>query len=189
MTSPLLHVSHIDVSYGNARALFDVSLEVAPGEVLAVLGANGAGKSSLLRIMAGEDHDRNVGIRFLDPVQQIKTGTVGKLQIDDGDVGDHPGNGVPAGLQRVGDLRFVTPFFDHVGHTGAGRAIIINDQHFLHLFTWKGQLDRNLITILHGVQLTPVRFGDEPRGRQREVCMTERVRVVELENLGHLEVL
>ena len=53
MTSPLLHVSHIDVSYGNARALSDVSLEVAPGEVLAVLGANGAGKSSLAAAIAG----------------------------------------------------------------------------------------------------------------------------------------
>ena len=53
MTSPLLHVSHIDVSYGNARALFDVSLEVAPGEVLAVLGANGAGKSSLAAAIGG----------------------------------------------------------------------------------------------------------------------------------------
>ncbi len=53
MTSALLRVSNLDVAYGNARALFDVSLEVAPGEVLAVLGANGAGKSSLAGAIAG----------------------------------------------------------------------------------------------------------------------------------------
>jgi branched-chain amino acid transport system ATP-binding protein len=53
MTTPLLTVSRLDVSYGDARALFDVSLEVAPGEVLAVLGANGAGKSSLAAAVAG----------------------------------------------------------------------------------------------------------------------------------------
>jgi branched-chain amino acid transport system ATP-binding protein len=53
VTTPLLTVSRLDVSYGDARALFDVSLEVAPGEVLAVLGANGAGKSSLAAAVAG----------------------------------------------------------------------------------------------------------------------------------------
>lgn len=53
MTSPLLRVSSVDVAYGNARALFDVSLEVARGEVVAVLGANGAGKSSLAGAIAG----------------------------------------------------------------------------------------------------------------------------------------
>jgi branched-chain amino acid transport system ATP-binding protein len=53
VTSPLLSVSHVDVSYGDARALFDVSLEVASGEALAVLGANGAGKSSLAAAIGG----------------------------------------------------------------------------------------------------------------------------------------
>jgi branched-chain amino acid transport system ATP-binding protein len=53
VTTPLLDVAHVDVSYGDARALFDVSLRVAPGEVVAVLGANGAGKSSLAAAIAG----------------------------------------------------------------------------------------------------------------------------------------
>ena len=50
---PLLSVSELTVRYGEARALFDVGLEVARGGALAVLGPNGAGKSSLAAAIAG----------------------------------------------------------------------------------------------------------------------------------------
>ena len=43
----------LEVAYGAARALFGVSLSVARGSVTAVLGANGAGKSSLASAIAG----------------------------------------------------------------------------------------------------------------------------------------
>lgn len=48
-----LVVSDISVSYGQHQALKDVSLTVKPGEVVVILGANGAGKSSLLKSIAG----------------------------------------------------------------------------------------------------------------------------------------
>ena len=48
-----LQVHHLDVAYGTQQVLFDVSLEVAEGEVFALLGTNGAGKSTLLRAVAG----------------------------------------------------------------------------------------------------------------------------------------
>ena len=51
--APLLRVENLEVAYGEARALFGVSLEVAPGSAVAVLGANGAGKSSLASAIAG----------------------------------------------------------------------------------------------------------------------------------------
>jgi branched-chain amino acid transport system ATP-binding protein len=50
---PLLRVADLDVRYGEARALFDVSLELMPRGALAVLGPNGAGKSSLAAAIAG----------------------------------------------------------------------------------------------------------------------------------------
>lgn len=49
----LLDVADLRVSYGEARALFDVSLMLDEGRTLAVLGANGAGKSSLAAAIAG----------------------------------------------------------------------------------------------------------------------------------------
>lgn len=52
-TIPALQVNHIDFSYGQVQVLFDVSFEVRKGEVLALLGTNGAGKSTILRAIAG----------------------------------------------------------------------------------------------------------------------------------------
>ncbi len=50
---PILTVSGLSAWYGELRALYDVSFDVAPGEVLAVIGANGAGKSTLLKSITG----------------------------------------------------------------------------------------------------------------------------------------
>jgi branched-chain amino acid transport system ATP-binding protein len=49
----MLQVQELDLCYGEARALDRVSLEVEEGEVVAIVGANGAGKSSLIRSIAG----------------------------------------------------------------------------------------------------------------------------------------
>lgn len=51
--SPLLRIDRLSVSYGGVRALSDVEMHVEEGEVVALLGANGAGKSSLLRAISG----------------------------------------------------------------------------------------------------------------------------------------
>ncbi len=49
----MLEVEHLVTDYGAVRAVDGVSLSVAPGTVTAVLGANGAGKTSLLRTVSG----------------------------------------------------------------------------------------------------------------------------------------
>lgn len=49
----MLEVQGIDLYYGAARALREVSLEAAPGRVTCVLGRNGVGKTSLLRAIVG----------------------------------------------------------------------------------------------------------------------------------------
>lgn len=49
----MLEVLRLSVAYGRHRALDNVSVKVAPGEIVIILGANGAGKSSLLKSMAG----------------------------------------------------------------------------------------------------------------------------------------
>ncbi|WP_420432337.1 MFS transporter [Candidatus Poriferisocius sp.] len=50
---PALQLADVDFSYGNVQVLFDVGFEVRKGETLALLGTNGAGKSTILRIIAG----------------------------------------------------------------------------------------------------------------------------------------
>jgi len=49
----MLDIKHMSVSYGKHLALIDASLHVKQGEIVVILGANGAGKSSLLRATAG----------------------------------------------------------------------------------------------------------------------------------------
>jgi branched-chain amino acid transport system ATP-binding protein len=49
----LLELSAVDVAYGDLPALRQVSLAVEPGEILSVVGANGAGKTTMLRAISG----------------------------------------------------------------------------------------------------------------------------------------
>lgn len=49
----LLEVSDLKVAYGGIHAVKGVSLEIAPGELVALIGSNGAGKSTTLKTLAG----------------------------------------------------------------------------------------------------------------------------------------
>ncbi len=53
MTPPILDVRNLDASYGQAQILFGVSLSLRPGEVVALMGRNGAGKSTTLKAIMG----------------------------------------------------------------------------------------------------------------------------------------
>lgn len=52
-SAPALEVDHVSAAYGQYRALFDVSFEVPAGGVTALLGSNGAGKSTVARVVSG----------------------------------------------------------------------------------------------------------------------------------------
>jgi branched-chain amino acid transport system ATP-binding protein len=62
----MLKVEHIDVSYGDLQVLWDVSFEVNEGEIVALVGANGAGKSTTLKTVSGILRPSSGRIRFLD---------------------------------------------------------------------------------------------------------------------------
>jgi branched-chain amino acid transport system ATP-binding protein len=51
--SPLLELRHVDAGYGQFRSLFDVSLAIRPATVTALLGSNGSGKTTVVRVVSG----------------------------------------------------------------------------------------------------------------------------------------
>jgi branched-chain amino acid transport system ATP-binding protein len=53
VTEPLLRIDAIETFYGPIQAIRGVSLDVAPGQIVTVLGANGAGKTTVLRTISG----------------------------------------------------------------------------------------------------------------------------------------
>jgi branched-chain amino acid transport system ATP-binding protein len=60
----MLEVAGLDLFYGDAQALDRVGLTVAAGEIVAIVGANGAGKTSLIRTVAGIEKPRAGHVRF-----------------------------------------------------------------------------------------------------------------------------
>jgi branched-chain amino acid transport system ATP-binding protein len=60
----ILEIENLDLFYGDAQALDGVSLSAAEAELVAIVGANGAGKSSLIRTIAGIEQPRSGRIRF-----------------------------------------------------------------------------------------------------------------------------
>ncbi len=60
----MLEVHNLQVSYGGLRAVHGVSLEVRNGEIVSIIGANGAGKSSILNAISGTAASENGSILF-----------------------------------------------------------------------------------------------------------------------------
>lgn len=79
----MLEIKNIDVFYGDVQVLWDVSFEAKSGEITALIGANGAGKSTTLKTISGILRPRKGGI-FMDdrplhtvePYRLIETGVV-----------------------------------------------------------------------------------------------------------------
>jgi ABC-type branched-subunit amino acid transport system ATPase component/sugar phosphate permease len=78
---PALQVHNLDFYYGTNQVLFDVNLEVEQGEMVALLGTNGAGKSTFLRAVSGLSHPHRGVVRifgmnctYLEPEQIIDQG-------------------------------------------------------------------------------------------------------------------
>lgn len=60
----MLKVDHIDVYYGDFQALWRVSLSIKDGEIVSIVGSNGAGKSTILKAVSGLLKPRNGSISY-----------------------------------------------------------------------------------------------------------------------------
>jgi branched-chain amino acid transport system ATP-binding protein len=78
----MLLIEKLSLFYGDAQALADVSLEVGKGEIVAMVGANGAGKSSLIRCIAGIERPRAGRIVFAEkPISGLESHDICNLGI------------------------------------------------------------------------------------------------------------
>jgi ABC-type branched-subunit amino acid transport system ATPase component/predicted MFS family arabinose efflux permease len=80
---PVLQIVNIDFSYGQVQVLFGVNFEIKRGETVALLGTNGAGKSTILRVISGlEVPERGVvrlngrNVTYVSPESRAKHGIV-----------------------------------------------------------------------------------------------------------------
>jgi branched-chain amino acid transport system ATP-binding protein len=111
-SSSLLKLDAVDAFYGDLQALAGVSFEVRPGEVLALVGANAAGKSTTLRVISG-----------------LVAPRAGRIVFDAGDLAAIPAHRrVEAGIVQVPEGRRLFPFMTVLenlelgAHPAAARA-------------------------------------------------------------------
>jgi branched-chain amino acid transport system ATP-binding protein len=79
----LLRINNLSFSYGDLKVLWNIDLEVQPAEIVTVVGANGAGKSTtlknisrLLKASSGAIHFNGVELTKLEPHQVVELGVV-----------------------------------------------------------------------------------------------------------------
>ncbi len=116
----MLKVDNINVYYGAIHAIKDVSFEVREGEIVTLIGANGAGKSTILKTVSGLLHSKGGSIEFMGEqiggIPPHKVVAKGLAQVPEGrrvftqmtveenlEMGGYiqPGNQIEAGLQDV----------------------------------------------------------------------------------------
>ena len=76
----LLEVERLEAFYGDFQALFGLSMRVEAGETVALIGANGAGKSTFLRCLVGLLDDKRGAIRFAgQPIDRERAERISRL--------------------------------------------------------------------------------------------------------------
>jgi branched-chain amino acid transport system ATP-binding protein len=63
-STPLLRIAALQAGYGDFQALFNITLQIAAGEIVTLIGANGAGKTTTLRVISGLLRPRSGSVQF-----------------------------------------------------------------------------------------------------------------------------
>ncbi len=78
----MLQINEVSTFYGTVQALYGASLEVEEGELIALVGANGAGKSTMLRTISGLNRPASGSVNFMDEcISNLRTYDVVKRGI------------------------------------------------------------------------------------------------------------
>ena len=78
----LLKLSHVSAFYGHSQALFDVHLDVEDGEVLALMGRNGMGKSTTIKVITRLLKNRGGNVQFLgEDITRLPSHKVARLGV------------------------------------------------------------------------------------------------------------
>jgi branched-chain amino acid transport system ATP-binding protein len=187
----MLDVAGLGFSYGGAAAVRDVSLTVQPGEIVALLGANGAGKSTTVRMIAGVLRPQRGTIHF-------EGASV------DGTASHHV---VKSGITLVPEGRLVFPQMTvmenlqlgaHIKPRGAIAALV--DKAFTlfpRLAERRGQLagsmsggEQQMLAIARGLMAEPkLIILDEPSLGLMPIVTQEVFKLIEAVNKGGISVL
>ncbi|HHY38453.1 MAG TPA: ABC transporter ATP-binding protein [Clostridia bacterium] len=85
---PLLEVLNLSVKYGDLQVLFDINLSVRDGEIVSIIGANGAGKTTIIKTISGLVKSVSGEIRFLgkrlDKLPPHLVAEMGVMQVPEG---------------------------------------------------------------------------------------------------------
>lgn len=88
MVESLLEINHLDVKYGHLQVLWDISFRVSKSEVVCLIGANGAGKTTILSTIAGLVRPANGSITFdgkrIDGLEPFNIVTLGISMVPEG---------------------------------------------------------------------------------------------------------
>jgi branched-chain amino acid transport system ATP-binding protein len=162
--TPLLELAGVNVSYGAARALEDVSLEVRPGEIVSLLGGNASGKSTTMKTILGLVRPRS-GTVSLDGADITTTSTPHRIRAGIASV--------PEARRVFGQLT-VTENLLAGAYTRRHRAEINADiermyEHFPRL----AQRRRQAAGTLSGGEQQMLAFARALMSRPRLICMDE----------------
>lgn len=144
----LLSVSALDAFYGDFQALFDIDFELQQGEAVAVIGANGAGKSTFLKSLAGLVRNRPDAIRLAG--REIGDSAAAKV--------------VRLGLALVPEGRQLFPSLNVeenllIGAYGGDRTAPWDLQSVYRMFPVLQERRRSTVTVLSGGQQQMVAIG------------------------------
>ena len=149
MNGPILAARDLHLAFGGLRALDGVSLDLWPGEVVAIVGESGSGKSTLLRVLAGQLRPQSGQVTYRDaegvahPVHSLSDAALRRMsRAEWGFVHQSPRDGLRLDVSAGGNI--------------SERLMALGARHY-------GRLRETAEAWLRRVEIDPGRLDDLPR--------------------------